>query len=159
MFRQSPTAIMLPQPPAGPDSLAGLNWRLGLSNRMRCRQWLLDFMIYGTTGARAVLHHPAFASKVPVAVSHEFRTPLTPIRQLTELLASGRIENPDKASAYYRVLDKESRRLQRLVEGLLDFGRMEAGAHPYHPEKLDCSALLVSQSQDLPTLKVKKITT
>lgn len=81
-------------------------------------------------------------SEFVAAVSHEFRTPLTSIRQLTELLASGRIENPDKASAYYRVLDKESRRLQRLVEGLLDFGRMEAGAHPYHPEKLDCSALL-----------------
>lgn len=76
------------------------------------------------------------------AVSHEFRTPLTSIRQLTELLASGRVKNPEKVEAYYRVLDKESTRLQRLVEGLLDFGRMEAGAHPYHPETLHCGALL-----------------
>ncbi len=76
------------------------------------------------------------------AVSHEFRTPLTSIRQLTELLASGRVENQEKAEAYYRVLDKESTRLQRLVEGLLDFGRMEAGAYPYHPETLECGALL-----------------
>lgn len=76
------------------------------------------------------------------AVSHEFRTPLTSIRQLTELLASGRVESQDKAAAYYRILDKESARLQRLVEGLLDFGRMEAGAHPYHTELLDCAKLL-----------------
>lgn len=81
-------------------------------------------------------------SEFVAAVSHEFRTPLTSIRQLTELLASGRVENPDKVAAYYRVLDKESTRLQRLVEGLLDFGRMEAGAHPYHPELLDCGTLL-----------------
>ncbi len=76
------------------------------------------------------------------AVSHEFRTPLTSIRQLTELLASGRVTNREKAGAYYRILEKESARLQRLVEGLLDFGRMEAGAHRYRPKSLDCSTLL-----------------
>jgi len=76
------------------------------------------------------------------AVSHEFRTPLTSIRQLTELLAAGRVENSDKVGAYYRILEKETARLQRLVEGLLDFGRMEAGAHPYRPEKLNCKELL-----------------
>jgi len=76
------------------------------------------------------------------AVSHEFRTPLTSIRQLTELLATGRVENKEKVGAYYRILEKETARLQRLVEGLLDFGRMEAGAHPYRPEKLNCKELL-----------------
>lgn len=78
------------------------------------------------------------------AVSHEFRTPLTAIRQLTELLASGRVESKHKIATYYRVLEKESARLQRLVEGLLDYARMEAGAHPYRPEQLDCGALLES---------------
>jgi signal transduction histidine kinase len=76
------------------------------------------------------------------AVSHEFRTPLTSIRQLAELLASGRVENEEKAAVYYRILEKESARLQRLVEGLLDFGRMEAGAHPYQPEALNCGTFL-----------------
>jgi signal transduction histidine kinase len=78
------------------------------------------------------------------AVSHEFRTPLTSIRQLTELLASGRVADSEKAQAYYRILGSESARLQRLVEGLLDFGRMEAGAHRYRPESLDCGELLES---------------
>ena len=85
---------------------------------------------------------PTSFKRQNAAVSHEFRTPLTSIRQLTELLASGRVESQDKAEAYYRVLDKESTRLQRLVEGLLDFGRMEAGAHPYHSELIDSGALL-----------------
>jgi signal transduction histidine kinase len=81
-------------------------------------------------------------SSFVAAVSHEFRTPLTSIRQLTELLASGRVENEAKAETYYRILEKESTRLQRLVEGLLDFGRMEAGAHPYLPEVLNCETFL-----------------
>jgi len=81
-------------------------------------------------------------SEFVAAVSHEFRTPLTSIRQLTEMLASGRVKNQDKFRDYLLILDKESKRLQRLVEGLLDFGRMEAGAQPYQPERLDCAALL-----------------
>ena len=32
-------------------------------------------------------------------------------------------------------------RLQRLVEALLDFGRMEAGRRPYRFERLDAGAL------------------
>jgi signal transduction histidine kinase len=76
------------------------------------------------------------------AVSHEFRTPLTSIRQLTEMLASERYSDPDKIPGYYRILDRESSRLQRMVEDLLDFGRMEAGAKTYHPETLDMALLL-----------------
>jgi signal transduction histidine kinase len=71
------------------------------------------------------------------AVSHELRTPLTAIRQLTEMLARGRMENePDKQRAYELMLG-ESDRLSRLVESLLDFGRMQAHAYTFRPEKLE----------------------
>ncbi|MFT5520268.1 MAG: signal transduction histidine kinase [Enterobacterales bacterium] len=76
------------------------------------------------------------------AVSHEFRTPLTSIKQLSELLASERISEPAKAKKYHQIIVKESTRLQRLVEELLDFGRMEAGAHHYHSEVFDCTQVL-----------------
>lgn len=76
------------------------------------------------------------------AVSHEFRTPLTSIRQLLELLASGRINDQEKIADYYRILDKESARLQRMVEDLLDFRRMESDAKPYRLESLDVAGLL-----------------
>jgi signal transduction histidine kinase len=62
------------------------------------------------------------------AVSHEFRSPLTSLRHLTELLDSGTVTNEDRRRQYYAVLSREIERLQRLVEGLLDFGRMEAGS-------------------------------
>jgi signal transduction histidine kinase len=65
------------------------------------------------------------------AVSHELRTPLTSMRQITEMLSSGRVPSPDKQREYYADLDTDARRLSRLVEGLLNFGRMEAGGFPY----------------------------
>lgn len=75
-------------------------------------------------------------------VSHEFRTPLTSIRQLSEMLAKGRVPTDDARQQSYDILSHESERLQRLVESLLDFGRIEAGAMKYCFERLDAASLV-----------------
>ena len=75
-------------------------------------------------------------------VSHEFRTPLTSMRQMTEALIEGRLLREDRRQTYYHALARATHRLQRLVESLLDFGRMEAGAMPYRMEPLDGTAIL-----------------
>ncbi|MBI3982117.1 MAG: HAMP domain-containing histidine kinase [Gemmatimonadetes bacterium] len=95
--------------------------------------------------ARAVTRELGVArlqSEFVAAVSHEFRTPLTSMRQLTELLASGRVPTEERRGQYYEVLRREGERLHRLVEGLLDFGRMEAGAHEFRLQSLDVAALV-----------------
>lgn len=76
------------------------------------------------------------------AVSHEFRTPLASMRQLSELLAAGRVPLEARRQHYYESLASESRRLQRLVENLLEFGKLEAGARPYQIEPIDPGALV-----------------
>jgi signal transduction histidine kinase len=76
------------------------------------------------------------------AVSHEFRTPLTTLRQLSELLASGRVSSDARRQEFYETLLAESGRLHRLVEGLLNFGRMEAGAAEYRLEEVDVAVLV-----------------
>ncbi len=68
------------------------------------------------------------------AVSHEFRTPLATLHQLTENLAEGRVADDKRRLAYYQAQSRATGRLTRLVERLLDFGRMEAGALRYQPE-------------------------
>ena len=75
------------------------------------------------------------------AVSHEFRTPLTSIRHLSELLTMDRVPSEDRRRLYYSTLLHESSRLERLVEGLLNFGRMEAGARQYHFEETDAASV------------------
>lgn len=82
------------------------------------------------------------------AVSHEFRTPLASMRQLSELLAAGRVPFEPRRQQYYESLAAESRRLQRLVENLLEFGRLEAGPRPYHIEPVDPRSLMESAVTD-----------
>jgi signal transduction histidine kinase len=95
--------------------------------------------------ARAVSHELEVArlqSDFVSAVSHEFRTPLATMRQLSEMLADGRTPSEERRREYYEDLCHESERLNRLVENLLDFGRMEAGAREYRFEVIDASALI-----------------
>ncbi len=76
------------------------------------------------------------------AVSHEFRTPLTTLRQLSEMLVHGRVSTAGRREEFYKTLHAESERLHRLVEGLLDFGRMEAGQLQYRFEPVDPEAFM-----------------
>jgi signal transduction histidine kinase len=71
------------------------------------------------------------------AVSHEFRTPLTSIRHVTELLDENDTLAPDERKAFYGALARNTDRLQRFVESLLDFSRLEAGRRPYEPVPMD----------------------
>jgi len=95
--------------------------------------------------ARAVrrdLEVSRMQSDFVAAVSHEFRSPLTSIRQLSEMLAEGRVPGEDRRHVYYETLVRESTRLQRLVEALLNFGRMEAGVRKYRFEEMDAASLV-----------------
>ena len=85
------------------------------------------------------------------AVSHEFRTPLTSLRQLSEMLSKGRVPTEALRQQSYDILARESERMQKLVESLLDFGRIEARAFLYHYEHFDPVALvrdLVAEFQE-----------
>jgi signal transduction histidine kinase len=73
------------------------------------------------------------------AVSHEFRTPLTALRQFNDLLAEEDGPTPEKRRRYYEAQTRATERLHRLVESLLDFARMEAGRRPYRFERLDAA--------------------
>jgi len=75
------------------------------------------------------------------AVSHEFRTPLTSLRQFNTLLAEGEAVDGQR-SEFWAAQARATDRLQRLVESLLDFGRMEAGARPYQFEQVELGALV-----------------
>lgn len=104
------------------------------------------FLIAGTYFiARAIRRESQvlrMQSEFVSAVSHEFRSPLTSLRQLSEMLAFGRLPSEDRRQLYYDTLVRETTRLQRMVEALLNFGRMEAGARRYRFETLDAAVLV-----------------
>jgi signal transduction histidine kinase len=76
------------------------------------------------------------------AVSHEFRTPLTSLRQFTDMLREHDHLGDDRRRVCYEAQSRATDRLTKLVESLLDFGRMEAGARQYRFERRDGAALV-----------------
>jgi two-component system, OmpR family, phosphate regulon sensor histidine kinase PhoR len=78
-----------------------------------------------------------FVSKV----SHELRTPLTSIRMFTEtlVLRRGDKESEDRC---IQALNKESARLQQLIDRLLDWGRMESGRRVYELSEHDVGEIV-----------------
>jgi signal transduction histidine kinase len=82
------------------------------------------------------------------AVSHEFRTPLTSIRQLTEMLARGRMESEEHKQRAYELMLGQSDRLGRLVESLLDFGRMQAREYKFRSDRLETADFARSVTEE-----------
>jgi signal transduction histidine kinase len=59
------------------------------------------------------------------AVTHELRTPLTSLRLYLDLLTSGMVPDETKQKEYLHTLAGESDRLNRLIENVLDFAKLE----------------------------------
>ncbi len=64
-------------------------------------------------------------------VSHELKTPLSLIRMFGELVATGRTRGPEQIVEYASVITRESERLTRLIDNVLDFAKIERGQGGY----------------------------
>jgi two-component system, OmpR family, sensor histidine kinase KdpD len=83
----------------------------------------------------------AMRTRLLTSVSHDLRTPLAAIRA-----ASGTILDPTVPAGEARdaaaMIDDEAERLDRMVRGLLDLGRIEAGALHVSLDACDLAALV-----------------
>jgi two-component system phosphate regulon sensor histidine kinase PhoR len=87
-------------------------------------------------------------------MSHELRTPLTAIALFVETLRSGRLQDPGRVAECLDLLARETDRLSRRIERVLDWARMEAGRRIYDfeacaPRELCDEALRALRSQRL----------
>jgi signal transduction histidine kinase len=64
-------------------------------------------------------------------VSHDLKTPLSVIRMFGETLEMDRVRDEAARREYYRVITRESERLSRLIDNVLDFSRIEGGRRRY----------------------------
>jgi signal transduction histidine kinase len=78
-------------------------------------------------GAAVVARVEERRATVFAAITHELRTPLTSILGYAEQLSGNEWENKQKRTRALRIVADESRRLARLVEGLIDAGAWQAG--------------------------------
>lgn len=64
-------------------------------------------------------------------VSHDLKTPLSLIRMFAETLEMDRVPDEQRRREYYGILTRESERLSRLIDNVLDFSRIESGRQRY----------------------------
>jgi signal transduction histidine kinase/TolA-binding protein len=82
------------------------------------------------------------------SVSHEFKTPLTSIRALTERLQGDKAIDPGKMKQYFSLISQNADQLTRLVKNLLDFSKIEEGKKEYYFQPADVAALVTQQIRD-----------
>ncbi|HEY3808100.1 MAG TPA: HAMP domain-containing sensor histidine kinase [Kofleriaceae bacterium] len=81
-------------------------------------------------------------------VSHELKTPLSIITMFGEMLANGRTKSPEQATEYAEIIYREGVRLDRLIENVLDFAKIERGMGVYEFAEADLGDV-VTRAVDL----------
>ncbi len=134
------------------------DWRDG--EQLAGRRWLFAIGLTLTVGlmlaagyglSRATAKEMALVrqqSDFVSAVSHEFRTPLTSMRHLTELLATNSVQDETRKATYYQLLARQTERLHRMVENLLNYNRIQAGAYAWRLEPVRVDELVRTVVED-----------
>lgn len=73
-------------------------------------------------------------------VSHELRTPLTVIGGFAETLADGAVNDAD-GKQFVSLILSNTRRMQRIVDDLLDLSRIESGGWAARPSSVDVAVV------------------
>ncbi|MCJ7713326.1 HAMP domain-containing histidine kinase, partial [Candidatus Bathyarchaeota archaeon] len=75
-------------------------------------------------------------------VSHEFKSPLTSIRHITDMLVFKRVPTESKKQEYYEIIQQQSERLSHLIENILDFSKLEEGRKKFRFEPVNMDLIL-----------------
>jgi signal transduction histidine kinase/CheY-like chemotaxis protein len=82
-------------------------------------------------------------SQFVACVSHELRTPLTSICGYADLLTAGTFgQANEKSREAIEIIDRNSRRLLRLIDDLLILSRIDDGAHRLNEQPVNVAALV-----------------
>lgn len=83
-----------------------------------------------------------FRTELITNVSHDIKTPLTSIVNYVDLLQKEGISNEEREE-YIEVLDRQSARLKKLIDDLMDASKASTGNVELHLEKCDVGIMMV----------------
>lgn len=82
-----------------------------------------------------------FKTELITNVSHDIKTPLTSIINYVDLIKKEEITN-ETMQEYVEVLDRQSQRLKKLIEDLMEASKASTGSLPVHMELCDATVML-----------------
>lgn len=104
---------------------------------------ILAFGLFFTLKAvRDELNLSKMKSYFMSTVSHEFKSPLTSIRQMAEMLVHRRVPSAERQHKYHTTILQQSERLSHLIDNILDFSKMEGGRKVFHFERADITPVV-----------------
>jgi signal transduction histidine kinase len=77
-------------------------------------------------------------------VSHDLRTPITVISGFAGSLVDRTMQTPDEVAEAAGIIGAEARRMERLVDDLLQLTRLESGLRPFNPRPVQMFDLVES---------------
>lgn len=80
--------------------------------------------------------HEQSRRELLAGISHDLRSPLTSIRAYVEGLLDGVPKTPEARRNYLTTIKNKAEDIDRMVEELFTFSKMEMGEYPDHPELL-----------------------
>ncbi len=90
-------------------------------------------------------------------VSHELRTPVTVLRTYIDTLYNHSADFDEKTNKeFFEVINKEAARLQKMVNDILDFSRLEAGSVKVEKDNTNIIPLIESEIQSMQILAEEK---
>lgn len=109
------------------EARASYRWLRILLHALGLMCALLGFALHRQRQRELAVQH--LKSEFVANVSHELRTPLSSILLMAENLSGGKV-NSDTQARYHELILRESQRLRRLVDDVLDFSRLDRGEGP-----------------------------
>ncbi|MFC6291386.1 two-component sensor histidine kinase [Macrococcus epidermidis] len=92
-------------------------------------------------------------------VSHELRTPIQMLQGYTEAILDGIVVEKDDVDEFLNIILDESKRLNRLVNELINVARIDAGETTLNKEMMDISPLLEKNIQNFKQSAIEHKTT
>ncbi|WP_313019314.1 ATP-binding protein [Macrococcoides bohemicum] len=92
-------------------------------------------------------------------VSHELRTPIQMLQGYTEAILDGIVVEKDDVDEFLNIILDESKRLNRLVNELINVARIDAGETTLNKEVMDISSLLEKNIQNFKQSAIEHETT
>jgi len=80
-------------------------------------------------------------------VSHELKTPLASITAYSEMLADGDADDEETKKQFYSVIQNQAKRLNRLIEDILNISRIESGLIKIEKRPVSLTILIEEQLQ------------
>ncbi len=117
------------------DLNAQISTQYLLGSYRQCAEHLNTLADVATVAAKKQLKSERMKTELITNVSHDIKTPLTSIISYVDLLEKP--HSPEEGTEYIRVLGRQSQRLKKLVEDLMEMSKATTGNMAVAPERLD----------------------